>query len=571
MEAVVEHQPLVLAPAGLAIGEAHPKGVGQLGEGLLGPKAPGVAGREVLHRRALRAVDGDAPPAVEERRGGAPGGGQIGEDLEHARLEVDHQINLEAVLGAVPMPGGKAGEVDPVIGQRAGIARSLEHGPEQGGGVAGRARDPALRAGIPVGQDAADDAVQLVDHAGELVGGLDADRGAGEPGKGDRLLGADGAQRRPVHLVDDPVVVGVWGEPAQAHLVLAAGDGKAQAPAHGARLTGGDGDGAAIGPAATARGARLGLHLHRALLALAALVEAHQSAGEGEVEADLVGLGGAGAKPPARALLQQDALRLLDDRVGEEGELDLAGRALAGLHLDAGEAPDGGLADAQARDLERPVAPDHEQAEVLIVAHQLGMGEGSQRRGGAMLAQDQRHRRERAGLVARTLEEVGGALGGGAEAAQLGPGRGDQGVDQEASDHADPGSKEGAPDRAGSQHRAPEHRHVRHRDRRRQHRDLGDDSECALAPATAACGPDADGDAVPRPGTASIPEPDRRLPVADEDHGMAAKQRIGLGNRQHLGQGEPGRQLELGPLRPEGMRPGDDRDHVRHGARSRWR
>jgi hypothetical protein len=95
------------------------------------------------------------------------------------------------MVGAVLMPNGKAREIDPAVGQRAGVARALEHGAEQGGGIAGWARHPALAARIPVREDAVNDAVQLVDHAGELVARLDAQRRASEAGERDRLLRAD--------------------------------------------------------------------------------------------------------------------------------------------------------------------------------------------------------------------------------------------------------------------------------------------------------------------------------------------------------------------------------------------
>ena len=457
VEAVVEDQPLVLAPVPVAVDEAHPPGVGQVRVGDGPREAEGVARSEVLDRHLAGAVHHHAPLAVRARRAGAPGCGHVGERCADRAGEVAHHVELAARGGAGLMPVLERAQVEARVRQRPGVGGPLQHLPEDRGRVAGGALDPGLAATIPVRQDRLDDRVQRVDHTAQLARRLDPERGLGERVReGYRVLVGKGAERGPGDLIEDPRRARVSRGAPQAHVVLVARHVPAQALPDRRGGLGGRRDGAGRVPRALAGDRVLDLDRDRAWRLAALGVEFDQAPQEADIDRERVGAGLAGAQRPAVDLLEHDGERLLEHVVGEDRERLIGVEALPGLDCHALEAADRGLADLERGHLERAVAPADQGVEELVVADDLGEELGAQRRHHAVPAQDPGHHAEGQLAVARAGDEqrrrVPALVAG--EPGQLGPGRRRDGVDQQHADNPDGGADQ-MPDRqAAEDHRA---------------------------------------------------------------------------------------------------------------------
>ncbi|MBI3441729.1 MAG: hypothetical protein HY052_08040 [Proteobacteria bacterium] len=170
-------------------------------------------------------------------------------------------------------------------------------------------------------------------------------------------------------------------------------------------MLGGNVDRSGTDPGAAARRRIIHRDLHRRCGFVAAAVKNHQPARQGDVDGNFIGVSIRRARHISGGSGERDLQIVLNDAVAIERERRVAVITLPGFHFHVGEGGKRCLANLEVGDSERPIAPDKQHAEILVIADGLGIGQSPQRRYKTVTPQNPRHAGEGGKLVARTLNE----------------------------------------------------------------------------------------------------------------------------------------------------------------------
>ncbi len=139
----------------------------------------GIARVDVVNHQHLRPVNDDALLAAIEARAGAAGTGHVLHDGLDVAFVGMQAIVFEPLCRAVPVPVLEEWQIDLGVRQGTRVGRPLHRQTIEGRRIAGGALDPRTRCSVPIEATTRGEAVEVIERAVELVGGLHPHRNDG--------------------------------------------------------------------------------------------------------------------------------------------------------------------------------------------------------------------------------------------------------------------------------------------------------------------------------------------------------------------------------------------------------